>query len=151
MLTACNEKIEDKDKEKDNQISYTNKYECIREENLTLNEKNTSEENAKIKYQKRIIHDFNKEGSKLLGYYEIETYTFTNKEDLDTKKEKYNKKCDGVEKYGYTNCKVTINDKTITIKKESDLANEYNKEKSKMTMESIKKDYEETSAIYKCS
>lgn len=43
------------------------------------------------------------------------------------------------------------NDKTITIKKESDLANEYNKEKSKMTMESIKKDYEETSAIYKCS
>lgn len=110
MLTACNEKIEDKDKEKDNQISYTNKYECIREENLTLNEMNTSEENAKIKYQKRIIHDFNKEGSKLLGYYEIKTYTFTNKEDLDTKKEK-----------------------------------------SKMTMESIKKDYEETSEIYKCS
>lgn len=52
---------------------------------------NTSEENAKIKYQKIIIHDFNKEGSKLLGHYEIETYTFTNKEDLDTKKEKYNK------------------------------------------------------------
>ena len=41
--------------------------------------------------------------------------------------------------------------KNITIKKESDLANEYNKEKSKMTMESIKKDYEETSEIYKCS
>lgn len=54
MLTACNEKIEDKDKEKDNQISYTNKYECIREENLTLNEMNTSEENAKIKYQKKL-------------------------------------------------------------------------------------------------
>lgn len=87
ILTACNEKIEDKNKEKDNQISYTNKYECIREENLTLNEMNTSEEN----------------------------------------------------------------DKTITIKKESDLANEYNKEKSKMTMESIKKDYEETLEIYKCS
>lgn len=87
MLTACNEKIEDKNKEKDNQISYNNKYECIREENLTLNEMNTSEENAKIKYQKKIIHDFNKEGSKLLGYYEIETYTFTNKEYLDRKKE----------------------------------------------------------------
>lgn len=54
MLTACNEKIEDKGKEKDNQISYTNKYECIREENLTLNEMNTSEENAKIKYQKKL-------------------------------------------------------------------------------------------------
>lgn len=67
------------------------------------------------------------------------------------KKEKYNKKCDGVEQYGYTNCKVIINDKTITIKKETDLANEYNKEKSKMTMESIKKDYEETLEIYKCS
>ena len=80
-------KKKDKNKEKDNQISYTNKYECIREENLTLNEMNTSEEN----------------------------------------------------------------DKTITIKKESDLANEYNKEKSKMTMESIKKDYEETLEIYKCS
>lgn len=56
MLTACNEKIEDKD----NQIFYTNKYECIRKENLTLNEMNTSEENAKIKYQKRIIHDYTK-------------------------------------------------------------------------------------------
>lgn len=54
MLTACNEKKEDKNKEKDNQISYTNKYECIREENLTLNEMNTSEENAKIKYQKKL-------------------------------------------------------------------------------------------------
>lgn len=40
-------KKKDKNKEKDNQISYTNKYECIREENLTLNEMNTSEENDK--------------------------------------------------------------------------------------------------------
>lgn len=62
-------KKKDKNKEKDNQISYTNKYECIREENLTLNEMNTSEENDKtitIKKESDLANEYNKKNQKWL-------------------------------------------------------------------------------------
>lgn len=146
---------------------YTNKFECSMVENIskyTLDKRNGAlyesleeELNARnnsttaIERKMTKTYDFNKEGTKLIGYYEVETYTYIVDVDMKKEKEYYNKKCDGVEEYGYTNCKISVKDNVITISKESDPKAEYNKDAFEtITKESIKKDYAE-GETYSCT
>lgn len=57
LLSGCDSKKETKENTtKPEEISYTNKFECSRIEKISK------------------IYDFNKEGNKLLVFYEIHTY-----------------------------------------------------------------------------
>lgn len=69
---------------------------------------------------------------------------------MSMEEENYKDGCDKSSDYGYINCKVSVDGKTITVTKEADLDGDYNKEEAaKMTLESIKNDYSE-SDIYTC-
>ncbi len=139
LLTGCgsSELTKDDITEK----NYTNKFECVRTEKM---------DNGKGESKFTKIYDFNEEGTKLLGYYEIATHTYTADVDMDSEKERYLNACESGKEYGYINCKVKVDGNTITVTKESDLNHENNKEEaSKMTKESITKDYED-GEIYTC-
>lgn len=141
LLTGCSNDENITSGNTENTKEYTNKYECSMVEKIS--------ETIERKMTK--TYNFNKEGDKLIGYYEVETYTYSIDTDMNKEKEKYTKKCDGVEKYGYTNCKISIKDNVITISKESDPKAEYNKDAFEtITKESIKKDYAE-GEIYRCT
>ena len=59
---------------------------------------------------------------------------------MSREEENYKDGCDKSSDYGYINCKVSVDGKTITVNKE---------EATKMILESIKNDYSE-SDIYTC-
>lgn len=140
LLTGCGGKELTKDKDiikKD----YTNKFECTRTEKIYNG-------NGEVKITK--IYDFNKEGDKLLGYYEIATYIYTKDVDMNEEKSKYLEGCESGKEYGYINCKASVKDNVLTVSKEADLNHENNKEEaSTMTKESIAKDYED-GEMYTC-
>lgn len=140
LLTGCgNESLTNDDITKKD---YTNKFECSRTEKM---------DNGKGESKFTKIYDFNEDGTKLLGYYEIATHTYTTDVDMDSEKDRYLKNCESGKDYGYINCKVSIEGNIITVTKESDLNHENNKEEaSKMTKESITKDYE-GGEIYTCN
>lgn len=164
LLVGCsNEKTKS---ESGDELSFTNKYECSRVENYTkydIEHRNgggilTTEEmeekkNSPVAVEGRIskVYDFNKEGSKLLAYYEIETYTYLVDVSMDEEKELYEKKCDNSKKYGYKSCEVKINDKVITLTRTLDLESEDNKDVvQKTTMDSVKSDFAEDE-IFTCN
>ena len=63
----------------------------------------------------------------------------------------YKTKCDGVEEYGYINCKVSLKDKVITITKELDLTSDnVSSELKNKNLAIIKSDYLEDE-IYTCN
>ncbi len=63
----------------------------------------------------------------------------------------YKTKCDGVEEYGYINCKVSLKDKVITITKELDLTSDkVSDELKNKTLATIKNDYLEDE-VYTCN
>lgn len=138
--------------------SYTNKFECVRSKNTSkyvierkygkkydsLEEEMEASKNSEVGVSGEIrkIYDFNKSGDKLLHYYEIATYKYLVDVDMSKEEEDYKEGCDKSSKYGYINCKVIVDGKTITVTKEADLAGDYNKEMAEnMTLESIKNDY----------
>lgn len=95
------------------------------------------------------IYDFNKEGDKLLAFYEVGTYKYVM--DTDMEKEYFADKCSGYKEYGYKSCEVSLKDKTITIFREIDLnSDDIEDSASIMTLESIKGEYAE-GKIYTCS
>lgn len=145
-------------------ISYTNKFECSRGDNYTVREVNQrnnsghkstadSSDDTGIGVEGKIskIYDFNKEGYKLLAFYEVGTYKYVMDTDMEKEKEYFSNKCSGYKEYGYKSCEVTLKDKTITIFREMDLNSEDIKESAdSMTLESIKGEYAE-GEIYTCS
>lgn len=146
--------------------SYTNKFECSRTDNTTqfqIDHKNTgghiftaSEleemQNSPVAIEGKIskVYDFNKDGSKLLAFYEIGTYKYLIDMDMEAEKETFVKKCDDYEKYGYKSCDISVNDNIITITREIDLTvDEMKSTLESTTLASVKEDYAE-GEIYTC-
>lgn len=151
-----------------NNINYTNKYECVRSENIkkylvdkrngknnftSIEEENTLRKTSPIAIEEKFYktYNFNENGSKLLNQIERDTFTYLLDYDMDKELDFYKTKCDGVEEYGYKNCKVTLKDKVITITKELDLTSDkVSDELKNKTLDTIKNDYFEDE-VYTCS
>ncbi len=161
LLTGCN-----KDKTTDGnagkQVSYTNKFECSREEEIKKydldgslgdisSEQDNEREESPVAIIEKIqkIYDFNKDGSKLLGFYEINTYKYVLDDyDMDTEKNNYD--CGNYEEYGIKSCEITTSEDSVIITKVTDLTSNYNKDMvATMTLESIKAKYAEEE-MYTC-
>lgn len=133
LLSGCDSKKETKENTtKPEEISYTNKFECYRNEKISK------------------IYDFNKEGSKLLAFYEIHTYEYViDIYDMDKEKSSYS--CGEYENYGFKSCEITTTKNSIIMTKVADINSDYNKDMvSKMTLESIKTDYAQGD-MYTCN
>lgn len=165
LLTGCKSEEQQNNKE-DKAISYTNKYECTRTETITkytiehrnetsrvlsaeeLKEKKESPVAVNVEVSK--IYDFNKEGSKLLNFYEIRKYEYLLDYDLKDEEKSLSSVCENYEKYGFKSCAIKTIDNTITITKTSDLKADYNKDLvEKTTLDSIKEAYKD-GEIYTC-
>ena len=165
LLSGCDSKKETNENiTKPEEISYTNKFECSRIEKIKkfdLDNKNagrlTSEQmkerqNSPVAINEKIskIYDFNKEGSKLLAFYEIHTYEYVI-DGYNMDKEKSSYSCGEYEEYGFKSCEITTTKNSIIMTKVADLNSDYNKDMaSKMTLESIKDDYAEGD-MYTCN
>lgn len=133
LLSGCDSKKETKENiTKPEEISYTNKFECYRNEKISK------------------IYDFNKEGSKLLAFYEIHTYEYViDIYNMDKEKSSYS--CGEYEEYGFKSCEITTTKNSIIMTKVADINSDYNKDMvSKMTLESIKSDYAQGD-MYTCN
>lgn len=133
LLSGCDSKKETKENiTKPEEISYTNKFEYYRNEKISK------------------IYDFNKEGSKLLAFYEIHTYEYV-VDDYNMDKEKSSYSCGEYENYGFKSCEITTTKNSIIMTKVADINSDYNKDMvSKMTLESIKTDYAQGD-MYTCN
>ena len=165
LLSGCDSKKETKENiTKPEEISYTNKFECSRVEKIKkfdLDNKNAGRltqeqmkerQNSPVAINEKIskIYDFNKEGSKLLGFYEIHTYEYV-VDDYNMDKEKSSYSCGEYENYGFKSCEITTTKNSIIMTKVADINSDYNKDMvSKMTLESIKSDYAQGD-MYTCS
>lgn len=165
LLSGCDSKKETKENiTKPEEISYTNKFEYSRIEKIKkidLDNKNagrlTSEQmkkrqNSPVAINEKIskIYDFNKEGSKLLAFYEMHTYEYVI-DGYNMDKEKSSYSCGEYEEYGFKSCEITTTKNSIVMTKVADLNSDYNKDMaSKMTLESIKADYSEGD-MYTCN
>ena len=119
----------------------------------SIEEENTLRETSPIAIEERFYktYNFNEDGSKLLNQIERETFTYLLDYDMDKELDFYKTKCDGVEEYGYINCKVSLKDKVITITKELDLTSDkVSDELKNKTLAIIKNDYFEDE-VYKCN
>ena len=133
LLSGCDSKKETKENTtKPEEISYTNKFECYRNEKISK------------------IYDFNKDGSKLLAFYEIHTYEYViDIYNMDKEKSSYS--CGEYENYGFKSCEITTTKNSIIMTKVADINSDYNKDMvSKMTLESIKSDYAQGD-MYTCN
>lgn len=165
LLSGCDsKKATNENVTKPEEISYTNKFECSRIEKIKkfdLDNKNAGRltqeqmkerENSPVAINEKIskIYDFNKEGSKLLAFYEIHTYEYViDIYNMDKEKSSYS--CGGYENYGFKSCEITTTKNSIIMTKVADLNSDYNKDVvSKMTLESIKADYSEGD-MYTCN
>ena len=151
-----------------NNINYTNKYECVRSENLqkylvdrrngennftSIEDEKTLRETNPVAIEEKFYktYNFNEDGSKLLNQIERDTFTYLLDYDMNKELDFYKTKCDGVEEYGYINCKVSLKDKVITITKELDLTSDkVSSELKNKTLAIIKSDYLEDE-IYTCN
>lgn len=153
LVTGCGKENIDKNGTKE--LSYTNKFECSRTETsttsqvyyITKQEVLKDEDSGKTAMETTIArsYDFNKNGDKLLAYYEITTYNFLVDYDMDAMKKVFEETCESKDKNTYKNCNVSLKDKTITIVSEVDLNSEESKEYlSNVTLDSIKENYAES-------
>lgn len=151
-----------------NNINYTNKYECVRSENLqkylvdrrngennftSIEDEKTLRETNPVAIEEKFYktYNFNEDGSKLLNQIERDTFTYLLDYDMNKELDFYKTKCDGVEEYGYINCKVSLKDKVITITKELDLTSDkVSDELKNKTLAIIKNDYLEDE-VYTCN
>lgn len=133
LLSGCDSKKETKENTtKPEEISYTNKFECYRNEKISK------------------IYDFNKEGSKLSAFYEIHTYEYVI-DGYNIDKEKSSYSCGEYGNYGFKSCEITTTKNSIIMTKVADINSDYNKDMvSKMTLESIKSDYAQGD-MYTCN
>ena len=109
-------------------------------------------ENSPVVINEKIskIYDFTKDGSKLLGFYEIHTYEYV-LDGYNMDKEKSSYSCGEYEEYGFKSCEITTTKNSIIMTKVADINSDYNKDMvSKMTLESIKSDYAKGN-MYTCN
>ena len=140
FLFGCG-KEENNDSNKNN-TTYTNKFECIREDKLTKDqiyyatkeEPLNGEEGDAVKVTYSRSYDFDKNGDKLLKYYDITTYDYILDYDMDKQKTYYE-----------NNCKQILDNKKIIITSEIDLNSEVAKEYlATVSLNDVKENYADT-------
>ena len=155
FLFGCG-KEENNDSNKNN-ITYTNKFECIREDKLTKDqiyyatkeEPLNGEKGDAVNVTYKNIYDFDEKGDKLLKYYNVTTYDYILDYDMDKQKEYYENNCNKVDKDTFKSCKVTLDNKRITVSYEINSVSETaNKYLSNLTLNSVKENYAESN--YTC-
>ena len=137
------------------EITYTNKFECTREENFTVgqvyyitkkyskNDDDSNKEAVKINYTR--LYDFNDNGDKLLAYYDITTYNYVLDYDMEEQKNYFIEDCKNKDKNTYKNCIVKLEAKTITVTLEVDLNSDTSDEYlNTLTLKSVKENYLES-------
>lgn len=151
FLFSCGkEKNNDSNK---NNITYTNKFECIREDKLTKDqiyyatkeEPLNGEEGDAVKVTYSRSYDFDKNGDKLLKYYDITTYDYILDYDMDKQKTYYENNCKQIDQKTYKSCKVILDNKKIIITSEIDLNSEVAKEYlATVSLNDVKENYADT-------
>ena len=134
FLFGCG-KNENNDSKK-NDITYTNRFECIREDTLTKDqvfyatkeEPLNGEKGDAVNVTYTRSYDFDKNGDKLLKYYDITTYDYILDYDMDKQKTYYENNCKQIDQKTYKSCKVILDNKKIIITSEIDLNSEVAKE-----------------------
>ena len=151
FLFGC-DKEENNDSNKNN-TTYTNKFECIREDKLTKDqiyyatkeEPLNGEEGDAVKVTYSRSYDFDKNGDKLLKYYDITTYDYILDYDMDKQKTYYENNCKQIDQKTYKSCKVILDNKKIIITSEIDLNSEVAKEYlATVSLNDVKENYADT-------
>lgn len=151
FLFGCG-KEENNDSNKNN-TTYTNKFECIREDKLTKDqiyyatkeEPLNGEEGDAVKVTYSRSYDFDKNGDKLLKYYDITTYDYILDYDMDKQKTYYENNCNEIDQKTYKSCKVILDNKKIIITSEIDLNSEVAKEYlATVSLNDVKENYADT-------
>ena len=153
FLFGCGkEKNSDNNKELNN-ITYTNKFECSREETLTKDqvfyatkeEPTTGGKGDAVNVTYTRSYDFDEKGENLLAYYDITTYDYILDYDMDKQKAYYENNCKETDKDTYKSCKVTLNNKKIIVITETDLTSSVAKEYlATVSLADVKENYAET-------
>lgn len=140
FLFGCGkEKNNDSNK---NNITYTNKFECAREDTLTKDqiyyatkeEPLNGEKGDAVKVTYSRSYDFDKNGEKLLKYY-----------DMDKQKTYYENNCKQIDQKTYKSCNVVLDNKKIIITSEIDLNSEVAKEYlATVSLNDVKENYADT-------
>ncbi len=156
FLFGCG-KEENNDSNKNN-TTYTNKFECIREDKLTKDqiyyatkeEPLNGEKGDAVKVTYSRSYDFDKNGDKLLKYYDITTYDYILDYDMDKQKTYYENNCKQIDQKTYKSCKVILDNKKIIITSEIDLNSEVAKEYlATVSLNDVKENYADTPYICK--
>ena len=151
FLFGCG-KNENNDSNK-NDITYANKCECSREDKLTKDqiyyatkeEPLNGEEGDAVKVTYSRSYDFDKNGDKLLKYYDITTYDYILDYDMDKQKTYYENNCKQIDQKTYKSCKVILDNKKIIITSEIDLNSEVAKEYlATVSLNDVKENYADT-------
>ena len=136
-----------------NDITYTNKFECIREDKLTKDqifyatkeEPLNDEKGDAVKVTYSRSYDFDKNGDKLLKYYDITIYDYILDYDMDKQKTYYENNCKQIDQKTYKSCKVILDNKKIVITSEIDLTSEVAKEYlATVSLNDVKENYADT-------
>lgn len=151
FLFGCG-KEENNDSNKNN-TTYTNKFECIREDKLTKDqiyyatkeEPLNDEKGDAVKVTYSRSYDFDKNGEKLLKYYDITIYDYILDYDMDKQKTYYENNCKQIDQKTYKSCKVILDNKKIIITSEIDLNSEVAKEYlATVSLNDVKENYADT-------
>ena len=151
FLFGCG-KEENNDRNKNN-ITYTNKFECAREDKLTKDqiyyatkeEPLNGEKGDAVNVTYKRSYDFDKNGEKLLKYYDITTYDYILDYDMDNQKAYYENNCKQIDQKTYKSCKVILDNKKIIITSEIDLNSEVAKEYlATVSLNDVKENYADT-------
>lgn len=151
FLFGCG-KEENNDRNKNN-ITYTNKFECIREDKLTKDqiyyatkeEPLNDEKGDAVNVTYTRSYDFDKNGDKLLAYYDITTYDYILDYDMNKQKAYYENNCKEIDQKTYKSCKVILDNKKIVIISEIDLTSEVAKEYlATVSLNDVKENYADT-------
>lgn len=151
FLFGCGkEKNNDSNK---NNITYTNKFECAREDKLTKDqvfyatkeEPLNGEKGDAVNVTYTRSYDFDKNGEKLLKYYDITIYDYILDYDMDKQKTYYENNCKEIDQKTYKSCKVILDNKKIVIISEIDLNSEVAKEYlATVSLNDVKENYADT-------
>lgn len=151
FLFGCG-KNENNDSKK-NDITYTNRFECIREDTLTKDqvfyatkeEPLNGEKGDAVNVTYTRSYDFDKNGDKLLKYYDITTYDYILDYDMDKQKTYYENNCKQIDQKTYKSCNVILDNKKIVITSEIDLNSEVAKEYlATVSLNDVKENYADT-------
>ena len=152
FLCGCGKNESNNNKEKEN-ITYTNKFECTKEDTLTKDqvfyatkeEPVNGEKGDAVKVTYSRSYDFDENGENLLAYYDITTYDYILDYDMDKQKAYYENNCKEIDQKTYKSCEVILDDKRVVVTSEIDLSSEVAKEYlTTVSLNDVKENYADT-------